>query len=140
MGTVTLFKGLKRYFSFSPWPFVSQMQVKPLSVTNTSIGSQLTAVSHGGNKSSANVTPVASRSSRTDAVIVTEKGFNIRIVHRFCLNFWTLFSLNEILLSRISFYDYRKYFIVSRAYSNFLTFILRVYFQTGLLSRGRTLI
>ena len=28
---------------------------------------------------------------------------------------------------------YRKYFIVSRAYSNFLTFILRVYFREGLL-------
>ena len=35
---------------------------------------------------------------------------------------------------------YRKYFIVSRAYSNFLTFILRVYFPEGLLSRGLTLI
>ena len=35
---------------------------------------------------------------------------------------------------------YRKYFIVSRAFSNFLTFILRVYFQTGLLPRGQTLI
>ena len=34
---------------------------------------------------------------------------------------------------------YRKYFIVSQAYSNFFTFILRVYFQTGLLSRERTL-
>ena len=36
--------------------------------------------------------------------------------------------------------EYRKYFIVSRAYSNFLTFILRVYFPEGLLSRGLTLI
>ena len=35
---------------------------------------------------------------------------------------------------------YRKYFIVSRAYSNFLTFILRAYFQMCLLLRGRTLI
>ena len=34
---------------------------------------------------------------------------------------------------------YRKYFIVSRAYSNFLTFILRAYFQMCLLFRGRTL-
>ena len=36
--------------------------------------------------------------------------------------------------------EYRKYFIVSRAYSNFLTFILRVYFPEGLLSRGLTFI
>ena len=41
---------------------------------------------------------------------------------------------------KVKRFNYRKYFIVSRAYSNFLTFILRVYFQTGLLSRGLTLI
>ena len=32
--------------------------------------------------------------------------------------------------------EYRKYFIVSRAYSNFLRFILRVYFQMGLYQEG----
>ena len=34
---------------------------------------------------------------------------------------------------------YRKYFIVSRAYSNFFYIFLRVYFQVGLLFRGHTL-
>ena len=35
-------------------------------------------------------------------------------------------------------YRNRKYWKVSRAYFNFLTFILRVYFPEGLLSRGLT--
>ena len=32
-------------------------------------------------------------------------------------------------MSKDPIYTYRKYFIVSRAYSNFFTFMLQVYFQ-----------
>ena len=35
-----------------------------------------------------------------------------------------------------SYDTYRKYFIVSRVYSNFLIFILRVYFRTGTMERA----
>ena len=61
-----------------------------------------------------------------------------------CGNISLLFSLvyaQEIFrnILRMMKWAYRKYWKVSRAYFNFLTFFLRVYFQVGLLFRGHNL-
>ena len=49
-------------------------------------------------------------------------------------------TMRLFLEALVHYNTYRKSWKVSRAYFNFLTLILRVYFPEGLLSRGLTLI